>query len=75
MRQVLLPSRAVRAESGLQLARRHVHQGAVLVARQRELVAELRVAGRPTELAERLLDNFEALQRQHEAHLARLERR
>jgi len=36
-------------------------------------VARLRAHGLSVEEAEALLDNFEVLQRQHEAHLARAE--
>ncbi len=62
-------------ETELEMVRGHVRQGAACVARQFQLVAELRADGRPTEAAERLLANFEEIQRQHEAHLARLEGR
>lgn len=62
-------------ETDLKMVRRHVRQGAARVARQSQLVAELRADGWPTEAAERLLANFEEIQRQHEAHLARLEGR
>ena len=60
-------------ETELEMARRHVRQGIARVARQLQLVAELRIDGRPTEIAEQLLACFEDIQRQHEAHLARLE--
>ena len=62
-------------ESELEMVRRHVRQGVARAARQFQLVAELRADGRPTEAAERLLTNFEEIQRQHEAHFARLEGR
>ena len=62
-----------RKEDELEMVRRHVRQGAAHVARQSQLVAELRADGRPTEIAEQLLAVFEESQQQHEAHLARLE--
>jgi len=43
------------------------------VAKQRALVARLRASGLPVVEAEALLDTFEDLQRQHEAHLAKAE--
>ena len=60
-------------ETDLEMVRRHVRQGAAHVVRQFQLVAKLRADGRPTEVAEQLLATFEESQRQHEAHLARLE--
>ena len=60
-------------ENDLQMVRRHVRQGAARVVRQFQLVAQLRADERPTEAAEQLLANFEEIQWQHEAHLARLE--
>ena len=60
-------------EIELEKVRRHVRQGAEHVAQQHEIVAKLRARGQPTEAASQLLATFEATQRQHEAHLARLE--
>ncbi len=62
-------------ETDLEMVRRHVRQGSACVARQFQLVAKLRADGRPAEVAEQLLANFEDIQQQHEAHLARLEGR
>ncbi len=62
-------------ETELEMVCRHVRQGSACVARQFQLVAKLRVDGRPTEVAEQLLASFEESQRLHEAHLARLEGR
>ena len=55
------------------MVQRHVQQGADHVKRQCEIVAELRERGQPTALAIILLEQFEDLQRQHKAHLTRLE--
>ena len=60
-------------ETELEMVRRHVRLGAEHIVRQRGIVADLRANGRPTEVAEQLLATFEDLQRQHKAHLARLE--
>src|SRR5262245_54373946 len=59
-------------ETKLQMALRHVSEGAVRVERQRELVEELRSAGYTTDNAEKLLATFEQLLRLHEAHLTAL---
>lgn len=61
------------AETELEMARRHVREGAAILARQRAVVVELSERGADTTQAETLLTNFEDLQRQHEDHLARLE--
>jgi glycerol dehydrogenase-like iron-containing ADH family enzyme len=63
------------AETELEMVRRHVRQGAEHVANQRALIARLSAYGLPTEAAEAILANFEDLQHQHEAHLARAEGR
>ena len=60
-------------ETKLEMARRHVRQGACHLAQQREIVAKLRASGQSTEAALQLLATFEATQQQHEAHLTRLE--
>jgi hypothetical protein len=60
-------------ETELEMVRRHVRQGADHVAHQRALLARLIADGLPTEEAAALLANFEDLQEQHEAHLARVE--
>lgn len=59
-------------ETKLEMARRHVREGAAHVARQREIAVGLRADGLPAGAAEQLLITFENLQEQHEAHLARL---
>ena len=59
------------AETTLEMVRRHVREGAEHVARQRALLARLKERGLPTAEAERLLEDFEDVQRQHEDHLAR----
>lgn len=60
-------------ETELEMVRRHVREGERHLAGQRALIARLRASDLPTEEAEALLDTFEDLQRQHEAHLARVE--
>jgi hypothetical protein len=60
-------------ETELEMVRRHVREGAEHVAHQRALVARLTADGLPSEEAAALLANFEDLQEQHEAHLARVE--
>jgi hypothetical protein len=59
-------------ESELEMVRRHVREGAEHVANQRALLGRLKEHDLPTEEAEVLLATFEDLQRQHEAHLARV---
>lgn len=58
-------------ETEIEMVRRHVEEGAKHIARQRLLVARLRQEGLPTQEAANLLATFEAIQRQHEDHLAR----
>jgi hypothetical protein len=60
-------------ETELEMVRRHVREGQTHVERQRELLAQLRAKDEPSTMAETLLSQFETSQRQHEAHLARLE--
>ena len=60
-------------ETELGMVQRHVRRGAIGVAMQIQLVAKLRASGRPTELAEQILTTFEESQRQHVAHLMRLQ--
>ena len=55
------------------MVRRHVRKGAEHIAHQRALIARLRERVLPTAEAEALLNNFEDLQNQHVAHLARAE--
>jgi hypothetical protein len=59
-------------ETELEMVERHVREGVGIVARQRALVARLSASGLPTGEAERLLDNFEDVQRMHEDHLVRI---
>ena len=55
------------------MVQRHVRDGAVVVARQRALIARLRASSLPLDMAEALLANFEDMQDRHEAHLERAE--
>ena len=54
------------------LAEHHVRRGREIVARQRELIAELRARTHDTARSEQLLDNFEQSLRAFECDLARL---
>jgi hypothetical protein len=47
-----------RSESTLVLAGRHVCEGRLIVARQKQLIARLKAAGRPTLNAEQTLQVF-----------------
>ena len=60
-------------ETEMEMIRRHVRQGIGHVLQQRERVAKLHASGQSTEVASQILATFETTQRQHEAHLARLE--
>ena len=55
------------------MVRRHVREGERHLAGQRALIARLKASDLPTEQAEALLGTFEDLQRQHEAHLAKVD--
>jgi hypothetical protein len=59
-------------ETDLQMAKRHVHHGERLVAKQRKIVHYLDDHGLPTELASGLLITFESALEMHREHLARL---
>src|SRR5262245_62337756 len=59
-------------ETRIQMALRHVREGAERIARQRQLVGGLRRAGYPADTAERLLAIFEETQVLHVRHLERL---
>jgi hypothetical protein len=60
-------------ESELAMVQRHVREGEGHLASQRALVARLQAAGLPTGDALALLETFEDMQRQHIAHLTRIE--
>ncbi|THK37087.1 hypothetical protein EHS39_16725 [Ensifer sp. MPMI2T] len=60
-------------ETEIEMVRRHVRDGAAVVARQQELVGRLLVNGLATQAAEQMLAQFESAQRQHQEHLDRLE--
>ena len=59
-------------EAELAMVRRHVAQGQRHVARQRQVLEDLRAGGHQIELAEILLRQFEDIQVLHLAHLDRL---
>lgn len=60
-------------ETELEMVRRHIREGEGHLASQRALIARMRTSHLPTDGAEALLATFEELQRQHEAHLVRVE--
>ena len=59
-------------ESELDMVKRHVRDGEVQVARQREIVAALGKTGRAVDMAESLLALFVSIQDAHLAHLTRI---
>ncbi|RWB65327.1 hypothetical protein [Mesorhizobium sp.] len=61
-------------ETKLEMGKRHVREGKARIARQRELINELTRDGHRTEAARRLLEEFEAVQLQLDAHLDFLRR-
>lgn len=60
-------------ETELEMVRRHVREGEEHLASQRAVIERLKASNLPPEEAEALLDTFEELQRQHEAHLVHVE--
>lgn len=60
-------------ETELEMVRRNICEGAGQLARQRFLIARMRMVGISTEEAETLLATFEDNQMQHEANRARIE--
>jgi len=61
-------------ETLLEMARRHVREGAAHVTRQREIYRDLDAAESPmASEAFALLRQFEASQREHQRHLAQIE--
>ena len=59
-------------ETELEMVRRHVCRGLVHVSRQHEIIAKLRKANHPTQLAEAVLLTLQSVQAEHEFHLKRL---
>ena len=57
----------------LELARRHVSEGAARIRRQREIIGEMSDRAQPTEQAETLLDLLEQTQSEFENHLQQIE--
>jgi hypothetical protein len=60
-----------RAEQ-IDMVRRHVADGERHVAAQLDIIERLRELGADTDLAEDLLEEFEAALAQHQVHLAQL---
>ena len=58
-------------EHHILVARRHVELGERHIARQREIIEQLKQHGHDTTSAERLLNTFEALQALHRMNLQR----
>jgi hypothetical protein len=63
---------ALKGESRLQMAERHVRDAEAHVARQRRIVLDLSGHGHPIDLALELLDEFERSLRDHRASLERI---
>jgi hypothetical protein len=63
----------MQVETEFEMVHRHIREGIAGIARQRDIVADLRGAGHSTEVPERLLALYERVQLCHEAHLACLE--
>ena len=63
----------MQVETELEMVHRHITEGIAGIARQREIIFDLRGAGHSTEVPEKLLALYERVQLCHEAHLARLE--
>jgi len=64
-------------ETEIAMVERHVREGKLHVARQQAIVAEFcakpdQLSDQSLALAEQMLENFEATQREHVAHLDRL---
>ena len=62
----------MRGETTLQIVERHVREARLLIARQREIIEELRFGGHPTLAAESLLKVFEETLETHKEHADRL---
>lgn len=56
-------------ETDREMAERHVREAENHVARQSEVVEQLRIDGHDTKLAEELLVQFEAVLAEHKQHL------
>src|SRR4051794_40822110 len=60
-------------ETKLEMAARHIRLGREHITRQIEIIERFKAKRLSTELAERVLANFEDMQRLHQAHLERLQ--
>ena len=60
-------------ETELEMVRRHIREGEGHLTRQAALITRLRERGVPTDMAIALLEQFTDYQRQHVAHLTRLQ--
>jgi hypothetical protein len=61
-----------RAETLLEMAERHVREGAKLIAHQRALIVRMTERGQTTDEAMLLLQQLQEAQLQHTEHLKRL---
>ncbi|CDX55583.1 conserved hypothetical protein [Mesorhizobium plurifarium] len=59
-------------ETPLEMAERHVREGAERIARQRALIDRMAERGQLSDEAQLFLDQLQAAQREHTAHLDRL---
>ena len=55
-------------QQDLNMAVRHVAEGERHVAQQERILSELRLRGQPTEIAEKLLEEFRQTLEQHKEH-------
>lgn len=62
------------AETELEMTTRHVREGEKALSRQRRLITRLETRGENSDLARKLLRDFEAIQRLHQDHLDRIQR-
>jgi hypothetical protein len=61
-------------ETELEMVKRHVAAGRLMLERQRHILADMAVCGHPTEMARNLLAIMESIQQMHEEHLSRITR-
>ena len=59
-------------ETELEMVQRHVREGEIIVSRQHDLIADLKLRKMPIDQAEKLLFNFETTLLAHHDHLYRL---
>ena len=67
--------RTLTGETDRAMVERHIREGLVQLARQREIVEEQDPDSPHAETSRRLLDTMERTQKAHETHLERIKRR